>query len=163
GQFGWGSHHTTAADDLVARDLRLHQMIVDPGEGLPARQAQGRARARGAERFHTMGCAIVVHRRHSTRERDRLHPPPPSCPPPPPYSLRMPGTLFRVALLSEVFVGDGARDRLAARLAAARGLGAELAVLPEIPLNPWSPATTVPRDEDAEPPEGPRHRALARA
>src|SRR5262249_27360766 len=80
-----------------------------------------------------------------------------------PYSLSMPGTLFRVALLSEVFVGDDAPDRLAARLAAARGLGAELAVLPEIPLNPWAPATPVPRDEDAQPPEGPRPRALSRA
>src|SRR5882724_301232 len=73
----------------------------------------------------------------------------------------MPDSTFRVALLSEVFLGDGAADRLVARLTEARGQGAELAVLPEIPLNPWSPATAVPRDEDAEPPEGPRHRALS--
>jgi N-carbamoylputrescine amidase len=75
----------------------------------------------------------------------------------------VPGPTFRVALLSEIFLGDGALERLAARLAAARDGGAALALLPELPLNPWSPATAVARDEDAEPPAGPRHRALAAA
>ena len=32
-----------AADDLVARDLRLDEMIVDPGERTTARQAEGAA------------------------------------------------------------------------------------------------------------------------
>ncbi|HVR96527.1 MAG TPA: carbon-nitrogen hydrolase family protein [Thermoanaerobaculia bacterium] len=71
--------------------------------------------------------------------------------------------MFRVALLSEVFVGEGAEQRLRDRLADARGLGADLVLLPELPLNPWSPATPHPRDEDAEPPEGPRHRLQAEA
>jgi len=43
----------------------------------------------------------------------------------------------------------------------ARARGAELAVLPEIPLNPWSPATKEARDEDAEPSGGPRQERLA--
>jgi predicted amidohydrolase len=70
---------------------------------------------------------------------------------------------LRVALLSEVFVGDGAAERLTERLRAARAAGAELVVLPELPLDPWAPATKEARDEDAEEPEGPRHRALAAA
>jgi 5-aminopentanamidase len=68
-----------------------------------------------------------------------------------------------VALLSEVFPDAAARERLAAALSGARARGAELVVLPELALNPWSPATAKPRDEDAEPPHGPRHRALADA
>jgi 5-aminopentanamidase len=68
-----------------------------------------------------------------------------------------------VALLSEVFPDAPAWQRLPAALAGARALGAELVVLPELPLNPWSPATTQARGEDAEPPQGPRHRALADA
>jgi N-carbamoylputrescine amidase len=70
---------------------------------------------------------------------------------------------FRVALVREIFLGDDAQERLAARLTEARSEGAELVLLPELPLNPWSPATAIPRDEDAEPPEGPRHRALSAA
>ena len=68
-----------------------------------------------------------------------------------------------VALVSEVFHGPGREARLAQRLAAARAQGADLALLPELPLDPWVPATQLARDEDAEPPEGPRHRLLARA
>ena len=68
-----------------------------------------------------------------------------------------------VALISEVFHDASGPARLASRLQEARAQGAELAVLPELPLNPWSPATDVPRDEDAEPPEGPRHQLLASA
>ncbi|HEX7197466.1 MAG TPA: carbon-nitrogen hydrolase family protein, partial [Candidatus Limnocylindria bacterium] len=45
----------------------------------------------------------------------------------------------------------------------AKELGADLAVLPELALNPWSPATMEARAEDAEPPEGPRHRLLQAA
>jgi len=56
----------------------------------------------------------------------------------------MPDSTFRVALLSEVFLGDGAADRLVARLTEARGRGAELAVLPEIPLNPGRPRPPFP-------------------
>lgn len=68
-----------------------------------------------------------------------------------------------VALVSEVFYDASGPERLAARLQAAKASGADLALLPELPLNPWSPATDVPRDEDAELPEGPRHHALSAA
>ena len=68
-----------------------------------------------------------------------------------------------VALISDVFDDADGPARLAARLRDARARGAELAVLPELPLNPWSPATEVRRDEDAEPPQGPRHQALSAA
>ncbi|MDE3156374.1 MAG: carbon-nitrogen hydrolase family protein [Acidobacteriota bacterium] len=68
-----------------------------------------------------------------------------------------------VALVSDVFFTADGPARLRERLRAAKDGGAELAVLPEIPLNPWSPATATARDEDAEAPEGPRHRELAAA
>jgi predicted amidohydrolase len=66
-----------------------------------------------------------------------------------------------VALVSDVFFTDDGPERLRARLDEARRLGAELALLPELPLNPWSPATTHARPEDAEPPGGSRQRALS--
>jgi N-carbamoylputrescine amidase len=68
-----------------------------------------------------------------------------------------------IALIREVFFSDFGEQRLRARLAEARALGAELAVLPELPLNPWSAATTIARDDDAEPPDGARSRMLAAA
>jgi predicted amidohydrolase len=68
-----------------------------------------------------------------------------------------------VALVSEVFHSPGSLAKLDALLAEVRREGAELAVLPELPLNPWSPASRVPSAEDAEPPRGPRHQALASA
>ncbi len=61
-----------------------------------------------------------------------------------------------VALISAVFWQDGAEQRLLELLTSAREQGADLAVLPELPLNPWSPATRVPLDADCEVPEGPR-------
>lgn len=68
-----------------------------------------------------------------------------------------------VALISEVyFEADGA-GRLRDRLIQAADRGADLAVLPEIPLNAWSPATKTPADEDAEPEGGPRTQAMAEA
>jgi len=69
----------------------------------------------------------------------------------------------RVALITDVFHEDPDPSRLKGRLTEARTQGATLAVLPELPLNAWSPATPVPRDEDAEPPDGPRQRVLAEA
>lgn len=68
-----------------------------------------------------------------------------------------------VALISEVFHDDSGAARLASRLQEAKAGGASLVVLPELPLNPWSPATQVSRIEDAEPPEGPRHQVLSTA
>ena len=68
-----------------------------------------------------------------------------------------------LAVVTEVFHGDRAEDRLGSRLAEAAARGAALALLPELPLDPWVPAHRDARDEDAEPPGGPRHRLLARA
>jgi predicted amidohydrolase len=67
------------------------------------------------------------------------------------------------ALVHETFHDPGGGERLATRLCEARERGADLAVLPELPLNEWAPATREARPEDAEEPEGPRHRALAAA
>jgi predicted amidohydrolase len=68
-----------------------------------------------------------------------------------------------VALVSEVFWEPDGHVRLKERLAEAAERGADLAVLPEIPLNPWSPATRDATDDDAEPMDGPRSRAMAEA
>jgi predicted amidohydrolase len=68
-----------------------------------------------------------------------------------------------VALISAVFPEPGSWARLADVLDVASGLGATLAVLPEVPLNRWAPASREVRDDDAEAPGGPRHDAMARA
>ncbi len=67
----------------------------------------------------------------------------------------------RVALITEVFHEDPDASRLTGLLGEARALDATLAILPELPLNPWSPATRESKDEDAEAPDGARQRALA--
>lgn len=74
-----------------------------------------------------------------------------------------PARRLRVALVSDVFFGPDAATRLRDRLAKAKGMGAELVVLPELPLLPWVPATRQPRDEDAELPGGPRQQVLESA
>ena len=61
-----------------------------------------------------------------------------------------------VALISEVFWEDDGTERLLDRLVSARQQGADIAVLPELPLNPWSAATSDPIDGDCEAPEGRR-------
>ena len=61
-----------------------------------------------------------------------------------------------IALISDVFWQEDGAERLASRLEEARSMGAQVAVLPELPINPWSPATRTPRPEDAEGPDGPR-------
>lgn len=81
-----------------------------------------------------------------------------------------------VALINDVFFQPDGDVRLRTRLTEARARGAELAVLPELPLDPWVPATRGKRrvagrggsrrSEDephSEEPVGPRHRRLARA
>ncbi len=68
-----------------------------------------------------------------------------------------------VALISDTFFSDAGEARLRARLGEARAAGADLAVLPEIPLNPWSPATTVVHEDDAEEPGGRRHGTMSAA
>jgi len=70
---------------------------------------------------------------------------------------------LNVALIRKVFVNaDGIAELLEA-LAQGRSEGAQLAVLPEIPLNAWSPATKTSEADEAEPPVGPRHRAMSEA
>ena len=68
-----------------------------------------------------------------------------------------------VALISEVYWEADGIQRLRQRLAEAADRGADLAVLPELPLNPWRPATKEPRDEDAEGMDGERTRTQAEA
>ena len=71
--------------------------------------------------------------------------------------------LLTLALVTDVFPEPEEHGRLLARLRDARAQGAKLAVLPELPLNSWAPATPTPSDADAEPPWGPRASALAAA
>jgi len=66
-----------------------------------------------------------------------------------------------VALVSEVFWQPDGAQRLKQRLAECVEQEAELAVLPEIALNPWRPSTKVAVDDDAEPMNGPRRQLLA--
>ena len=68
-----------------------------------------------------------------------------------------------VALISEVFHEADGPARLIDRVSEAAGRGADLAVLPEIPLNPWRPATRTAVEEDAETEGGQRTQAMAEA
>lgn len=68
-----------------------------------------------------------------------------------------------VALVTEVFHADRDAASLLKHLSSAKTRGAELAVLPELPLNDWAPATRTPREEDAELVDGPRQGTLSRA
>jgi predicted amidohydrolase len=68
-----------------------------------------------------------------------------------------------VALVSEVFWEPDGLGRLAERLDQCVQRGADLAVLPELALHPWRPATKEAVDDDAEPMEGPRGQALTTA
>lgn len=63
-----------------------------------------------------------------------------------------------VALITDLFHDDEGGERLVRRLREAREAGAGLALLPELPLNRWCPATRDPSDADAEGPVGPRQR-----
>jgi len=68
-----------------------------------------------------------------------------------------------VALVSEVFWEPDGSARLRGRLAEAADRGADLAVLPELPLNPWHPASKDAHDEDAEDMDGERTRIQGEA
>lgn len=68
-----------------------------------------------------------------------------------------------VALISEVFWQPDGAVRLRERLAEAAERGADIAILPELPLHPWRPATQQVDDEDAEPMNGPRASAQSEA
>ncbi|MHC5066509.1 MAG: carbon-nitrogen hydrolase family protein [Planctomycetota bacterium] len=67
------------------------------------------------------------------------------------------------ALVSKVFFGEAVAEGLTEALREARSAGADLALLPELPLNPWSPASKTVREEDAEDPGGPRQEIMRRA
>jgi N-carbamoylputrescine amidase len=75
----------------------------------------------------------------------------------------MSSSTLTVALVSDVFFSADGLERLDRTLAEAKSRGADLALLPELPFNPWSPAEQLCVDEDAEPPGGLRHRAQADA
>jgi predicted amidohydrolase len=65
--------------------------------------------------------------------------------------------------MSEVFWQADGAVRLRERLAEAVDRGADLAILPELPLHPWRPATREAYDDDAEPMDGPRASAQSAA
>jgi len=68
-----------------------------------------------------------------------------------------------LALLTEVFPGPDGPPRLTERLREAVAGGAAIALLPELPLDRWAPATREAADGDAEPPRGPRWAAQREA
>jgi len=68
-----------------------------------------------------------------------------------------------VALISEVFWEADGPERLRRRLAEVAAQGADVAVLPELPLNPWRPATKDAIDADGWPMGGARMQAQATA
>jgi predicted amidohydrolase len=68
-----------------------------------------------------------------------------------------------VALISEVFWEPDGTQRLKQRLAEVAERGADLAVLPELPLNQWRPSTKEAKPEDAEPMDGARATAQQEA
>lgn len=70
---------------------------------------------------------------------------------------------LRIALVSDTFFEPDGTVRLKETLAEVASRGADLAVLPELPLNPWVPATRQASDGDAEPMGGPRTRTQAEA
>lgn len=70
---------------------------------------------------------------------------------------------LRVALVSETFFEPDGPIRLKQTLADAAERGADVAVLPEIPLNEWRPAVREQVDKDAEGMDGPRTAAQREA
>src|SRR5438034_9955864 len=68
---------------------------------------------------------------------------------------------LNVALIRMAFPDCDAVGGLRDALKQAHSQGAQLEVLPEIPLNAWSPASKVRQDDEVEPHAGPRHRAMS--
>jgi predicted amidohydrolase len=66
-----------------------------------------------------------------------------------------------VAIAHDVFVGEDGRRALESRARDAVAEGAELLLLPELPLTEWVPATREVHERDAEPPDGPSHLRMA--
>lgn len=107
---------------------------------------------------------IVLHRHFGNRPvRGRIGAASPAVPIAATLSAMSESDTLTVALITDVFHDDSPAQRLADRLGEAKSMGAELAILPEIPCNPWSPATKDATDEDAEDPGGPRHTMQAEA
>lgn len=79
------------------------------------------------------------------------------------YAHRMESQTLTIAMIRDVFYQDDCAERLESHLAEAKSRGASIAVLPEIPANPWSPATKEALDDDAEPPLGRRSQMQMRA
>ena len=125
--------------------LAQHSGIV-PGKGL-----------RGAYRRLTRSAAYQCRRPAKCRRLTALSGYPARV-----TAARSDGKLT-VALISEVFWEADGAARLQDRLAEAAERGADVALLPEIPLNPWRPSTKVALDEDAEVEGGSRTQAMAAA
>jgi len=70
---------------------------------------------------------------------------------------------LRVAMVHQVFPGASGAEPLVATLQDCARRGAELAVLPELPLDRWAPATRDVSDADAEESGGRRYRELSDA
>jgi len=70
---------------------------------------------------------------------------------------------MKLALINDVFFRANDRQRLDETLSRARDAGADLALLPELPLNGWAPATKKPVVEDAEEWGGPRQQIFRQA
>ena len=70
---------------------------------------------------------------------------------------------MNVALVTEVFHDGHGPSRLRELLGSARAGGAELAVLPELPLNSWAPASKEASEADGEDPGGRRQTAMSAA
>jgi predicted amidohydrolase len=77
--------------------------------------------------------------------------------------LDRPEDSMTIALISDLFFGEQSEERLQRRLAEAQTAGAVLAILPELPLDPWYPAREGSEDEESEGPGGRRYATLAEA
>ncbi len=75
----------------------------------------------------------------------------------------MSDTTLTVGIVTDAFPTEADWPRLMETLRETQGRGGELVILPEIPLNRWSPASKVPVEEDAEGVDGPRQRFMAAA
>ena len=64
--------------------------------------------------------------------------------------------MHRIGLLSKIYPNKSSWNDLEVDLTKMASLNASLVILPELPLNKWSPSSREPSNEDAEPWKGPR-------